>query len=74
MHIFHILILVCHSCKPFLKASEAFLNDAVMSNQLEEVLCQVEARRAELAVGVDVLQKKIPENVGYDEKGKVYLR
>ena len=45
-----------------------------MSNQLEEVLGQVEARRAELAVGVEVLQKKIPENVGYDEKGRVFLR
>jgi hypothetical protein len=45
-----------------------------MSAQLEAVLGQVEARRAELAVGVEVLHRKIPENVGYDEQGRIFLR
>ena len=56
------------------QASEAFVNDAVMSSQLDKVVSQVEARRAELAASLEVLQGKIPDCVTFDSQGRIFLK
>ena len=45
-----------------------------MSAQLDKVVGQVEARRAELAASLEVLQLRIPDSVGYDTQGRVFLK
>lgn len=46
-----------------------------MSAELDKVVGEVEARRAELAAGVEALERKIPESIGYDgTTGRVFLK
>ena len=56
------------------QASDAFVNDAVMSAELDRIIGATRAQRVELAAGVEALRTKLPHNVGFDEQGRVFLK